>query len=59
NDCQLTHSNGVSVAYEDGSAEFITIPNPLLMNIVGSKADVFNRFFYLLRKNNPNKPYNI
>jgi prepilin-type N-terminal cleavage/methylation domain-containing protein len=52
----LTHSNGISVSYEDGSAEFVTVPDPTKINVVRNSGAP-NHLFYILRRDNPNRPY--
>jgi prepilin-type N-terminal cleavage/methylation domain-containing protein len=52
----LTHSTGISVSYEDGSAEFIPVPDPTKIN-VAYNTGAPNHLFYIFRRDNPKRPY--
>jgi len=54
----LTHSNGISVCYEDGAAEFVLVPNPYLTVYTStSTSDTCNQLMYIFGRDNPLRPY--
>lgn len=56
----LTHKGGITVAYEDGSAQFIAIGDPGRIPISSTNLyHKINEGMYIMRRDNYRKPYSI
>ncbi|MDD2710802.1 MAG: type II secretion system protein [Verrucomicrobiae bacterium] len=53
----LTHPNGIMVCYEDGMAEFVAVDDASKIVVSVGSSDQFNQFMYILRRDNPKRPY--